>query len=136
MKQRTLLITVLVLCTYVMNAQDSSIEPYAGTLEKPLSTLIEVTPSDSSSLESLNGLPFTEISPEEGIESVDIGIITPMTRLELPSDEDEPMIRMMDCNGEYHIRRNPASDKNAELEENKRYKAKLERLKAKGVIFS
>lgn len=138
MNKLTTLVTGLFLCiASFIYAQDSAIEPYKGGLEKPLTSMIDVSYGDSSSLERPKSLPNTEISPEEGLESFEAAVITPMTRLELPSDEDVPMIRMIDSNGnEYYIRRNPQSEKANELKEHKKYQKKEEKLKAKGVIFS
>lgn len=76
------------------------------------------------------------------LEVVEIGVITPSTRLEVGSDESESMIQMGDENmkrgegEEIFIRKNPIPAKFLELLESEEYQNKLKELiKTKGELI-
>ena len=78
----------------------------------------------------------------EDLEVIDIGVITPTSRLGGPSDDDPAtMIQILEDGKEggegenIFIRKNPAPKKYLELMKTKEYQEKLKKLKAEGKIF-
>lgn len=82
------------------------------------------------------------IPPDEDIDVIDVGIITPSTNLGGLSDDDPAtMIQMLEDEREggegdnIFIRKNPAPAKFLELIKTKEYQEKLEKLKASGELI-
>lgn len=139
MKQITLFIAVLLVSSSLLQAQNSTMESYVSGPNEPIRSLIKYTDTDSTVVdkEIVNNTDETEGNEEEELEVVEMGVITPMTRLALPSDEDEPMVRMYDNNGkEYFIRRNPNPNWEEPEKTSWRKERKIRRLKMKGKLPS
>lgn len=91
--------------------------------------VITLTPKQQKAYEESN------IPSEEELDVIEIGIITPRTRYEQPSeDTEETMIRKIDeeTGEEYFIRKNHAPSQFKQLQNKRKYKRRASKLEAKG----